>query len=132
VETEDVIAIQRIVNRYGILVDDERWDDLHLVFTDAAVLNVAPLEWVMHGVAAIAEGYAGVVHPLGHHMTNTVLEDGPTPDEATGTTKYITVRADGTTGTGQYRDRFVRTPDGWRIAERVATLRGKVPARRDK
>ena len=127
VDTDDVVAIQRIVNLYGILVDDERWDDLHLVFTDDAVLEVRAVDWVMRGVAEIAAGYGGVRHPLGHHMTNTVLDDGPTPDEATGTTKYLTVRADGTTGTGQYRDRFVRTSAGWRIAERVATLRGTVP-----
>jgi hypothetical protein len=81
----------------------------------------------MHGVAEIAQGYASVRHPLGHHMTNTVLEDGPTPDEATGITKYITVRHDGTAGTGMYRDRFERTPDGWRITERIATLKGFVP-----
>jgi hypothetical protein len=127
VDTDDVVAIQRIVNLYGILVDDERWDDLRLVFTETAVLEVRSVDWVMRGVAEIAAGYAGVRHPLGHHMTNTVIDDGPSADEATGTTKYLTVRRDGTTGTGEYRDRFVRTADGWRIAERVATLRGEVP-----
>jgi hypothetical protein len=127
VHTDDVVAIERIVNLYGILVDEERWDDLGLVFTDSAVLDVRAVDWVMHGVAEIAAGYASVRHPLGHHMTNTVLDDGPTADEATGTTKYITVRRDGTSGTGMYRDRFVRTPDGWRISERIATLRGDVP-----
>jgi hypothetical protein len=127
VDTDDVVAIERIVNLYGILVDDERWDDLRLVFTESAVLEVRAVDWVMHGVAEIAAGYAGVRHPLGHHMTNTVLDDGPTADDATGVTKYITVRHDGTTGTGLYRDRFVRTPDGWRISERIATLKGTVP-----
>jgi hypothetical protein len=127
VDTDDLVAIQRIVNLYGILVDDERWDDLRLVFTEDAVLEVRAVDWVMQGVAEIAAGYGSVVHPLGHHMTNTVIEDGPTRDEATGVTKYITVRADGTTGTGMYRDRFVRTPEGWRISERIATLRGKLP-----
>ncbi len=126
-DTDDVVAIERIVNLYGILVDEARWDDLAQVFTESAVLEVAPLEWVMHGVTEIAAGYAGVRHPLGHHMTNTVLDDGPTPDEATGVTKYITVREDGSSGTGTYRDRFVRTAEGWRICERIASLKGRVP-----
>jgi hypothetical protein len=126
-DTDDVVAIERIVNLYGIYVDEQRWDDLRQVFTDDAVLDVRPVDWVMHGVAEIAAGYASVVHPLGHHMTNMVLEDGPTPDECTGITKYITVRESGPPGTGMYRDRFVRTPDGWRISERIATLKGTVP-----
>jgi len=126
-DTDDVVAIERIVNLYGILVDEERWNDLRLVFTESAVLEVRAVDWVMHGVAEIAAGYAGVRHPLGHHMTNTVLDDGPTPEEATGVTKYLTVREDGSTGTGVYRDRFVRTAEGWRISERIATLKGRVP-----
>jgi len=127
VETEDVLAVQRIINLYGVLIDDERWDDLAEVFTDDAVLEVRPLAWTMRGVREIAAGYSGIRHPLGHHMTNTVLAGGSTDDEATGITKFITVRQDGSSGTGVYEDRFVRTPAGWRIAERVAKLRSTVP-----
>ena len=123
----DSIAIQAVINLYGFLIDEQRWDELGAVFTDDAVLEVASRDWVMRGVVAIADGYSSARHPLGHHMTNTVIADGPSPDQATAITKYLTVRADGSAGTGRYEDRFVRTADGWRIAARVAVHRGELP-----
>jgi hypothetical protein len=58
-------------------------------------------------------------HPLAHHSTSvTVVSEAE--DMAWLASKWVTVRADGTTGSGVYQDLVVRTPDGWRIKERVA------------
>ena len=127
-DLSDRFAIMDVLHLYAYLVDNKRWGDLRDVFAEQARLEIRPIDWVMNGVDEIADGYGHGAHPIGHHMTNTILSDGETPSAATAITKYITVREDGSAGCGHYEDQLVRTPDGWRIASRVAIHRGRVPS----
>jgi hypothetical protein len=70
-------------------------------------------------------------HPLAHHATNVVVTE-----DADGTVRVLSkgagVGAGGRVGSVTYRDIAVRTPDGWRIAERVVVLRRpEAPAGRE-
>jgi hypothetical protein len=62
-------------------------------------------------------------HPLAHHATNVLIEADGDPCRARAVSKRLGVLKDGRVGSVTYADRVVRTPAGWRIAERVATLR---------
>jgi hypothetical protein len=59
-------------------------------------------------------------HPLAHHATNILIEvvDG----EITVLSKGIGMYRD-LVGSTVYRDRLRKTPQGWRIARRVAAKR---------
>jgi len=122
VELADYIAIRRVIDLYPHLIDGRRWDELGKVFSPDAVFEVIDTGAVMHGPEGIAARFSAIRHPLGHHQTDPVVEDGASPDEAVGHTKLLVVRASGRSGTGMYDDRFVRTEEGWRIQHRVARL----------
>lgn len=119
----DVVALTTLVNRYGHLVDDAAWDDLGLVFTADAVVDFSPLVPAvapMHGLDAIRATFAAAEHPMAHLATNVVVEPGPELGTARIRSKLLVIRRDGRPLVGEYRDRAVRTPAGWRLVERNA------------
>ena len=123
--TDDIIAIQQLEAFCHHAVDHHDQSLLHLAFTQDARFDGrgcgGPL---CEGLEAIVAFFAlgKPPHPPAHHMTNCwVREDGGqvrvkmkwfVPDPATG-------RLHG----GDNDDVVVRTDEGWRIAERVATKR---------
>lgn len=118
--TDDFVEIHQLLARYCHVVDNEDWDRLSLIFADDAAVTVVGLHPRTAGLDALRQLYSVVMrHPLAHHSTSVVVvreSDG----RAELTSKWVTVRADGTTGSGVYEDIVVLTPDGWRIQERVA------------
>ncbi len=124
-EPADHIAIAQLLARYTHIVDDAAWDRLGEIFTADGSMTVVGVHETHTGPEALRELYAVKMnHPIAHHSTSLdVLGEGP--GTARTVSKWVTVRADGTAGTGVYRDELVHTADGWRIRARVAT-----PARR--
>jgi hypothetical protein len=70
---------------------------------------------------------------MSRHICTNVLIEAVDSDHATGTAYLIVYRHDGKIGrevsplpgpdvVGEYRDKFVRTSDGWKIQERVTKL----------
>src|SRR6202044_1783104 len=123
-DASDRIALHELAALYGHLLDQRRWDDLHLVFTEDLVY-----EGLTHTTGSIAEKVAlwtsedGIRrHPLAHHITNPVVSE-----DADGTVrmicKGIMVQADLLSYSVIYEDVLVRTERGWRIAERKVTNR---------
>lgn len=123
----DRLAIHELLGLYGHLIDDRRWDDLHLVFTedvvyDASDFGMAVTRSITELVAEWTSEAGMARHPLAHHATNIVVEV-----DAGGTvrvrSKGLGVGAGGRVGSAVYDDVVVRTGAGWRLASRTARLR---------
>lgn len=121
---DDVTAIQQVLIRYAHCVDDRNFDGLTEVFTPDARASYSGGPW-LDGIPAIVESISPLRNfPASLHLLGNMAIDVD-GDRATGDTRCLTqlVYADSTVHvrTLRYRDRLVRTPAGWRIAERVHT-----------
>ncbi len=123
--TEDRLAIHELLALYGHLIDQRRWDELDQVFTEDIVFDATSFgRPVTTSLGDLAREWAGnlAAHPLAHHATNIMVSQ-----DADGTvrvlSKVLGVGRNGRVGSGTYQDVVVRTPGGWRLAQRVATLR---------
>ncbi|MFE0156003.1 nuclear transport factor 2 family protein [Nonomuraea sp. NPDC059007] len=125
---EDRVAITDLIAMHGHLCDSGELDRLDEVFTADVLYDVTDFgQEVLRGVAACADaGRAlGELNPVGHHVTNIVLNE-----EADGRvrarSKGIGVNADGTSGSVIYEDTVLRLGQGWRISRRKVIAR-RVP-----
>ena len=141
-------AVQQLVDRQEIVdlihaycrnVDLVRADDVAALFTDDCVVDYGPgLGSPTHGSAELAERLGRGLPRFAatsHHVSNIQIEFDESGDAATGCTYlYAWHRypeaADGPQVPdahlwAQYHDRFVRTPAGWRIAERTLKVAGQ-------
>jgi 3-phenylpropionate/cinnamic acid dioxygenase small subunit len=124
-DVTDRVEIHELAARYANAIDDRDWDALDAVFTDDAL-------YVLSGFGELDDRYEGVAairalmessdsHPVAHHVTNVVVTvDG---GEVRMTSKIIGPGRRGRVGSADYHDRLRHQPDGWRIAERLVTLR---------
>jgi ketosteroid isomerase-like protein len=121
----DELQIRNIIRAYNRALDDRRADDLAEVFAPDGVLHAMGAS--TRGREAIRALFAGAGPPqdrplTAHHTSNTLITVGS--DSATSESDFLVVRR-GSVGVevilaGRYRDRFVRLPEGWRIADRRA------------
>jgi len=122
---QETAEIFKLAALYGILIDDRDWPGLDRVFTEDAVFVIEPRrdrpEVRVEGLAAIRAFMNGSTHPVAHHVTNIAVEGGP--DNATLRSKIVGTLPKARAGSADYRDTLRRTPDGWRIAERIVTMR---------
>jgi hypothetical protein len=124
----DRLAILDLMHWYGVAIDAHDWDLFRSLFTPDAVLDYtdsgalrAGLDETIEFFSPGVEGFAGMHHANANHVCEI---DG---DTARALTYFTAVHAavDGKGGEvlmtigGTYRDKLVRTPGGWRIAERV-------------
>jgi hypothetical protein len=126
-EMSDQFEISRVLTRYGVAIDTRQWQQLHELFTPDARLDYSSSGAPAGSLAEIIAWMSSFLPQfhMNQHMTlNSHVEiEG---DTARGRTYFLNPNSflvDGeprliTVG-GFYVDRFVRTPDGWRIAERV-------------
>lgn len=130
---DDRIQIADVIAKYGIHLDRREFErlaevfipdvvldydlvgvrkglDEAIAFFSGSVLSVQATQHLMHTtlVESDGDGAVGVVHVTAHHVANEAAL--PAPPE-----QVYTV-------TGTYTDRYVRTPDGWRIAHRHLKL----------
>jgi len=122
-DTADVEAIRDVVARHAHVVDNRAWEETGQAYTADAGLGgesggLAPVAGLRPSMET-----GRVFFP--HHTTDTVLHRVD-DDTVRAWSKYFVVRGDGTAGSGDYQDTVVRTPDGWRIAERRVS-RGSRP-----
>lgn len=123
----DRLEIHELPGRYGDAIDDRNWERLATVFTDDAVFDLTGVgSRVLTGLDDIIHFMEHeAAHPRTHMMTNIWTD--PTADGAELRFRIVALLGQGRTGTASYYDQVVRTPEGWRVAHRVTTLR-----RRDK
>ena len=136
----DVLLIERACQR--VIVDSATFNDrrefaaLAALYTADGVV-VRPSGERLEGRAAIAEAYAaGPSERVTRHLCANVRVEVDGPDAARATTVVLIVSGqrsddpDATFGVvpserhmvGEFADRLLRTDEGWRIAERHATM----------
>jgi hypothetical protein len=127
-EISDHIEIEQVLQRYGMALDDKAYDLLDSVFTPDAELRYQMEGQELSGDTAhwkkVFPAFMKDFYWTQHFFSTPVVElEG---DEARTTTRliatHVQVEPGGLRHTwtvyGFYRDRFVRTDDGWRIRER--------------
>ncbi|WP_067829961.1 nuclear transport factor 2 family protein [Actinomadura kijaniata] len=125
---EDRAVITELIAMHGHLCDAGELGRLDEVFTIDVVYDVTDFgQEALRGVAACAEaGRAlGELNPVGHHVTNIVLDE-QADGRVRARSKGIGVNADGTTASVTYEDVVVRVDRGWRISHRTVRAR-RVP-----
>jgi hypothetical protein len=125
IELDARIAIGELMALYGHVIDERDWPRMHEIFTEDAVFDASDFgSPPIHGRDRIAAVWASpqTQHPVAHHATNIVITEA-----ADGTVRVLSkglgVGPRGRVGSIVYRDIVRLTAEGWRIAERIATLR---------
>lgn len=123
-------AIRTLIAQYAQYADDARVEEWGQLFVEEGRMEAGgqPLE----GRATLTQWIAGVTSTmkLRHMMAaTTVVLDSDS--EAHGVSDMVLLAAvDGSwvvAGAPRYVDRYVRTPDGWRFAERILEDRPATP-----
>lgn len=124
----DHIEVQKVLNLYASAIDKKNYSELEQVFTADAVANFIGIG-EFEGCAAISGLISAVLDQCGatqHLLGNYNIHISG--DEAQ-TTCYLAAMHAGLgdyasevmTVWGEYSDKLVRTPEGWRIAHRTLT-----------
>jgi len=121
----DRLAIHELLGLYGHLIDQRRFGELELVFTEDAVFDATdfgrPVTTSLEELRAHWSSDSAM-HPLAHHATNVVVtqdEDGTVRVLSKG----IGVGERGRVGSVTYHDVVRNTDQGWRLSYRRAELR---------
>ncbi len=119
---EDRLDIQDLIALYGHLIDGREFSRLDEIFTTDAVFDLGGFDGTrFEGLDAIVQMMIdSEQHPLGHHATNVLVQDG---EPVSVLSKGIGVGNGGRVGSVIYRDSLCRTGAGWRIFERYCELR---------
>src|SRR5689334_22972687 len=123
--SDDRLAIHELIGLHGHLVDNGDFGRLGELFTPDVVYDLRDYGGrELRGIDAIVQASRalGDANPLGHHVTNVVIEkvDG---DIVRVVSKGLGVLADGSCGSVVYHDEVRRVGDGWRIARRRVSPR---------
>ena len=121
---EDQLAIHQLISLYGHIIDEREFSRSHELFTQDVRYDVNDFEAGVHVSidAIVALWQVSDRHPLAHHATNVVITQ-----EMDGTTRVVSkgigVLPNGKVGSVVYKDIVVKTPQGWRIKDRIALRR---------
>ena len=121
---------QRLVTQYCHYVDHGEAARIADLFSKDGVWTGPGVR--MQGRDQLLEGFGARqanTARMSRHVCNNLLVDVIDEDHAQGTVYLTLYRHDGEVGrkvspvaapsmVGEYRDRFIRTPDGWRIQDR--------------
>ena len=127
-QLNDRIEIEELLARYSRALDHRQWADLEAIFTADGEFDAGGLGHP-HGPAAIRamiEGTIGGLDATQHLLGKSIIEFSEDGDSAEVRTylisQHIRESAPGPVKHyflgGEYADRVVRTPAGWRIAYR--------------
>jgi len=116
-DPSDIVLIHQLLGQYGHLVDAKQWERLGEVFSADGVFDVSVYGMGRcTGLEAVIQFFASAQHPPAHHMVNVYAWDDAGVTRAR--SKWLIPDGPGMAG-GDYLDVLVRTPRGWRIAERI-------------
>ncbi len=115
----DRLELHELPGRYGDIIDDRDWDRLGTIFTDDAVFDLTDLGAPrLEGLTAIRDFMADEAeHPRTHTMTNIYVNETDTGVELK--FRILALLGGGKVGTASYHDLVVKTPDGWRVQDRM-------------
>ena len=122
--TDDIVAIQQLVARYNMAIDDGVGDEFASTFTDDGEL-VIPETTISGRDALTGFGGSAKERPIRiRHWVNS-QEVTVSGDQATARSNLMVLRVGGEGPamllTGRYADELRRTDAGWRFTRRVFT-----------
>jgi hypothetical protein len=122
---EDRFEITQVLARYGHVMDGRDFAALSAVFAPDATFDVSSVGGPVYRGLSQLEAFLALgdsIHPPFHVLANAwVFQAG---DTVTSLSKWLTIdQQSGLPRSGDYHDEWVRTPEGWRIAHRVARVR---------
>jgi SnoaL-like domain len=126
-EISDRIAIDDLLTRYATALDGKDWELFASCFTPDARIDYSAAGGIAGTLPEVRRWLAEVMagFPMTQHLvTNRAVQlDGDVASCRSCLFNPMGIPDDGTIAVflegGYYRDRLVRTADGWRIAERV-------------
>ena len=129
-QENDKSEIREVLNLYGFALDSHQFDLFDLVFTDDVRAEFGPAGAVWYGLANLKRTF-DVFHLTltnhQHQMIGQLVHVDGDKANAFSYGNWLLIRdgAQGGTswlGTGWYDDELVRTPQGWRIKDRICKL----------
>lgn len=125
----------RLINDYASLNDARRWEEVAALYAEDGVMArpSAPDQPIV-GRDAILASFLARPPGVSRHICGNIVVTVESPDTASAHSMILlfsgTAAKDGglplldkkPARIGEYRDRFVRTEDGWRFAERLGVL----------
>ena len=125
IDLADRFAITELLGLYGHIIDERLWSRMPEVFAADVVYDATdfgqPITTTLTELTELWQR-PDTPHPIAHHATNIVIT-GVHDDESQVLSKGLGIGPHGRVGSVVYRDVVRRTPDGWRLASRTATLR---------
>jgi hypothetical protein len=122
VSAEDRAEIEQVIAAYGHVVDDNAWGSAHLVFADDFVFDFSQFGRPnLNGVAELRAALQGR-KVYSHHSTNVAIFEG-SDGVVRVRSKFIGFPVEGTPISGDYKDEFIKTPQGWRLLRRTSSVR---------
>jgi ketosteroid isomerase-like protein len=122
-EPADRVELHELPGRYGDAIDDRDWERLGTIFTEDAIFDLTDLGGPRcDGLDAIKRFMAEEAnHPKTHLMTNVYVDEAPSGAQLR--FRIIALLGEGRVGSASYYDDVVKTPNGWRVTNRVITRR---------
>ncbi|MET0292572.1 MAG: nuclear transport factor 2 family protein [Steroidobacteraceae bacterium] len=136
-QLSDIQSCYNLVVDCASIIDESRYDDLALIFSEDGIFArpTVPDEPISGRATIIAAFKKRPANKLGQHLVLNIRVKLTGADTAEGTSSIMLFMADAEVPfengkgrkavgpvLGTYRDRYVRTAEGWRIADR----RGRV------
>ncbi|MBS0474263.1 MAG: nuclear transport factor 2 family protein [Proteobacteria bacterium] len=130
-EMSDRLEIQDLFARYSFAIDERDWDALDKVFTPDARIDYTETGGAKGSFAEIKAWLPVALErfPMFQHMVATTKLDIAGDEARSRTILFNPMVHRSDAGEEQvffiglwYRDRLVRTPEGWRIAERYEEM----------
>lgn len=113
----------RLIAAYANLIDAGDWAGVAALYADDGVMirPTAP-DVAIAGRAAIFAALEGRPPRVSRHICANVVVDVEGPDAARGESAMLLFTGTGPPLVGSFHDRFVRTAEGWRFAQRRGAI----------
>ncbi len=130
-EISDRLEIQDLFARYSFAIDERDWNALDAIFTPDAKIDYSETGGATGTYPEIKAWLPGALErfPMFQHMVATTKLDIAGDEARSRTILFNPMTHRAADGAEQvffiglwYRDRLVRTADGWRIAERYEDM----------
>jgi SnoaL-like domain len=113
----------RLIALYANLNDAARWDEAAALYAEDGIMARPTVpDAPLVGRAAILAAFQGRPPRKTRHVCSNVVITVESPDSASGESAMILLQPDAAPLAGSFHDRFVRTAEGWRFAERRGSL----------
>ncbi|GAA1948142.1 nuclear transport factor 2 family protein [Nocardioides panacihumi] len=134
-ELQDRLDIEKAMRHYAVGLDERRWEEWDLAFTVEGVIDFTPMggkretrDQMRERLSKPDPAWLFAQHPL-YNTVVSLAGDTATAfshfQMETGRRGAVDGEVVRVSGGGSYDDTLVRTPDGWRITERVVRLKWK-------